>query len=113
MTLGSELTYPVREINLILRACAAAESLPPGDPRHHDFSKLRGGDVLTEIGAILQSRLESGTYHHRILCGHRGCGKSTELRALKAWADQTGFLTIWIEVDLYCPSLDSHGGETG
>ena len=95
--LENALTYPVREIDQIRRACDAGESLPPGDPRHYDFSKLRGGDVLTEFGGVLTSPLGQGAFHHRILCGHRGCGKSTELRALKAWADRSGFLAIWIE----------------
>src|SRR5262249_55746801 len=35
------------------------------------------------------------------LCGHRGSGKSTELLALKQWADANHFLCVWIEVDLY------------
>ena len=43
--------------------------------------------LLMEIGDVLMSRIGPDDYHHRLLCGHRGCGKSTELRALKAWAD--------------------------
>jgi hypothetical protein len=101
IALETELTYPVRDIDLVLLACDADKSLPPGDPRRHDFSKLRGGDSLTEIGGVLTSRIDPGAFHHRLLCGHRGCGKSTELRALKAWADGAGFFTIWIEVDLF------------
>ncbi len=96
-----ELKYPVREIDQIRRACDAGESLPPGDPRHYDFSRLRGGDVLTELGGVLRLPLGQGAFHHRVLCGHRGSGKLTELRALKVWADENGFFAIWIEVDLH------------
>ncbi len=97
----SDPQYPVKDLEWVYHACSADESLPPGDPRWHDFSALRGGNVLTELGVILKSQTLPGKYHHRILCGHRGCGKSTELRSLKKWADENGFLTIWIEVDLY------------
>src|SRR5262245_27625548 len=96
VALENDLTCPVREIGQILRACDAGEPLPPGDPRHHDFSRLRGGDVVTELGGVLSSPPRPGAFHHLLRCGHRGCGKSTELRALKAWADQSGFLGIWI-----------------
>jgi hypothetical protein len=97
----SEPKYPVKDLEWVYHACSADESLPPGDPRWHDFSALRGGNVLTDLGVVLKSHTIPGKFHHRILCGHRGCGKSTELRSLKKWADENGFLTIWIEVDLY------------
>jgi len=107
-TLDNELSYPVSAIDGILRACDATESLPPGDPRRYDFSKLRGINVLSELGNILRTPLRPGTFHHRILCGHPGCGKSTELRALKAWVDQAGLFAIWIEVDLYFGLIELH-----
>ena len=41
--------YPVRDINLVLRACNPAEPLPPGDKRWYDFKDLRGGSVVEEM----------------------------------------------------------------
>lgn len=95
------LTYPIKNIKFILQACRADEPLPPDDPRRHDFSALRGDDVVTDLADTLEQAVGEGKFHHRILCGHRGSGKSTELLALKQWADDSGFLTIWVEVDLY------------
>ena len=94
-------TYPVKDIKWVLHACRADEPLPPGDSRRHDFSALRGGDVVTDLADSLEQALPEGEFHHRILCGHRGSGKSTELLSLKEWADGNGFLTVWVEVDLY------------
>lgn len=98
--MADQLDYPVRDINLTLRACNPTEPLPPGDRRWYDFSALRGRSVVNEIRRILSVPPAEGDFHHRVLCGHRGSGKSTELRRLKEWADYNGFLTIWIEVDV-------------
>ena len=64
--------YPVRDINLVLRACNPAEPLPPGDKRWYDFKDLRGGSVVEEMLRILSATPAEGAFHHRILCGHRG-----------------------------------------
>src|SRR5437660_1164779 len=91
---------PTRDLGLFLQGIGLS-TLPPGDPRHHNFSKLRGTDVLTELAGLLRAKTRPKTFHHRVLCGHRGSGKSTELRALKEKMDGEGFLTVWIEVDLF------------
>ncbi|WP_089718846.1 hypothetical protein [Candidatus Entotheonella palauensis] len=96
-----DLSYPTRDINLTLRACNPAEPLPPGDQRWYDFRTLRGGSVVEEMQRILRALPVEGDFHHRVLCGHRGSGKSTELLYLKQWADQNGFLTVRIEVDVH------------
>lgn len=93
------LLYPVDDINLTLRACNPAEPLPPGDRRWYDFRDLRGRCVVDEMQRILRAPPAEGDFHHRVLCGHRGSGKSTELLRLKDWADRNGFLTVWTEVD--------------
>lgn len=97
----TEPSYPVRHIRLIHQACKADEPLPPDDPRRYDFTRLRGGAVVVELADTLEQVQPDGRFHHCLFCGHRGSGKSTELLALKQWADGNGFLTVWIEVDLY------------
>lgn len=99
--MAEEPTYPVKDIKWVLHACRADEPLPPADPRRHDFSALRGDNVVTDLVGLLEQALPDGKFHHCILCGHRGSGKSTELLSLKQWADGNGFLTVWVEVDLY------------
>jgi hypothetical protein len=49
---------------------------------------------------ILSAPPIAGDFRHRVLCGHRGSGKSTELLRLKEWADHHGFLTVRVEVDV-------------
>ncbi len=61
--------------------------LPSGDVRWYDFGDLRGSSVVDEMQRILGAQPMQGAFHHRVLCGHRGSGKSTELLRLKAWAD--------------------------
>jgi hypothetical protein len=49
---------------------------------------------------ILGAPPAEGDFHHKLLCGHRGSGKSTELLHLKEWSDANGFLTVRVEVDV-------------
>ena len=95
------ITYPIKDINLVLRACNPAEPLPPGDPRWYDFTSLRGSSVVNRFKRELLASPAAGDYHHRCLCGHRGSGKSTELLLLKDWADKNGFLGVSAEVDVH------------
>jgi hypothetical protein len=98
--MADTLSYPVRDITLTPRACNPAEPLPPGDARWYDFRGLRGSSVVDEMQRILSAPPLAGDFHHRVLCGHRGSGKSTELLRLKEWADHHGFLTVRVEVDV-------------
>ena len=108
--------YPVDDIRWILHACAANEALPAGDPRYHDFTELRGGSsVVTELADTLEQHCaqsdgkgQKNEYHHQILCGHRGAGKSTELLALRDWANRNGFLSIWMDMETYFGSGELH-----
>ncbi len=94
--------YPVTDIRWVSYSCRADEPLSPDDPRRCDFTALRGGSaVIVELADTLEQRLGDYEFHHCILCGHRGSGKSTELLGLKNWADQNNFLCVWIEVNLY------------
>ena len=98
--------YPVSDINLVLRACDPAEPLPPGDERYADFTDLRQGEGIAPLRASLQAPPVNASFHHSCLCGHRGCGKSTELLALKQWADENGFLAAHTEVDEHFGMID-------
>lgn len=91
--------FPVDDPQLIVRACNAAEPLPPGDVRWHDFRRFRHARVVKRLQKVFKGIPEHGDFHHRVLCGHRGCGKSTELLQFKQWADGNGFHCQRIEVD--------------
>ena len=108
--------YPVSNIKWILHACAADEALRAGDSRYYDFTDLRGGSsVVTELADTLEQHCVRGDepdkaneYHHQILCGHRGAGKSTELLELRKWANENGFLCIWMDMETYFGSGELH-----
>ncbi len=94
-----DISYPIHDINLVLRACDPGEPLEPGDSRWYDFTPLRGTNVLQRLRRLLSAPPPDRTFHHQVLCGHRGSGKSTELLQLKAWADSEGFLAVRREVN--------------
>jgi hypothetical protein len=99
--------FPVREFQKILHACRADEPLEPGDPRHFDFTRLRGGrSVLLLMTDTLDQETGEKEHHHQILCGHRGTGKTTELKSLQDWADRHGFLCVWMDVYEYFGPVD-------
>ena len=64
------------------------EPLDPGDPRFVDMSAARGdvsySGLLRSLGVDPKTdELKVGRpRHYALFCGHRGCGKSTELRRL-------------------------------
>ena len=97
----AEPQYPVDDVFQILRACNAAEPLQPGDPRWHDFSKIRHARVLTRLRRLFPIEPAQTEFHHRLICGHRGCGKSTDLLRFKEWADQQGFAADRSEVNVH------------
>lgn len=100
MSVSAAIEYPITDPQLVLRACRAAEPLEPGDPRRYDFAPLRHARVLPRLEKVFGSEPTGGAHHHRVLCGHRGCGKSTELLQFKRWADGHGFACERIEVNV-------------
>lgn len=98
--MSDSLSYPISDPHLVLRACRAAEPLEPGDSRRYDFAPLRHAQVLPRLKKVFRGEPAEGKYHHRVLCGHRGCGKSTELLAFKRWADENDFACARIEVNV-------------
>jgi hypothetical protein len=101
-----EIRYPIEDSKLILRACNAQEPLPPGDPRWHDFESLRGPRIQARLQRVFEAAPAEGRFHHRLLCGHRGCGKSTELLRFKKWAEGRDFACRRIEVDVQIGQID-------
>ncbi|MDJ0837458.1 MAG: hypothetical protein QNK37_13150 [Acidobacteriota bacterium] len=102
--LDQTISYPIDQIDLIPRACDPAEPLGPGDSRYADWDELRQG---IGSGDLIQDMMRTnGAFHQGCLCGHRGCGKSTELLRLKDWADKNGFLAVRAEVDVHFGLID-------
>lgn len=104
--MAKELTYPVSDPTQVLRACRAAEPLQPGDPRRYDLAPLRHAQVLPRLEKVFSGEPAESAYHHRVLCGHRGCGKSTELLQFKKWADEHDFACVRLEVNVRLGHVD-------
>ncbi len=58
------------------------EALPPGDPRYADLSAGRSGNDLLKLKQFIRNCRDQKRYAVATLTGHRGCGKSTELKRL-------------------------------
>lgn len=101
------IVYPVSEFRYIQAACNAETPLQPGDSRYYDFEKQRGASVYVELGETLLQEPEPHGYHRQILCGHRGSGKTTELLRLYHWADENGYLCVWMDVYDYYGNVDN------
>jgi energy-coupling factor transporter ATP-binding protein EcfA2 len=73
--------------------------LEPGDPRYVDLNSARGEECLPALVARRVRRTPPTTWHRQLVTGHRGSGKSTELKCLQGRLDQAGFLTIYLDVE--------------
>ncbi len=63
-----------------------------------DFSSVRGGQVIKELKKQI-TFWSPDEPTCQLFTGHRGCGKSTELRRLKAELEKEGFQVVYFESD--------------
>ncbi len=69
------------------------------DRRYYvDFSSVRGGDIVSEIGRTIV-QLSPSDPTTQLFTGHIGCGKSTELFRLKGGLEQQNFHVVYFESD--------------
>ncbi|MCG9885937.1 MAG: ATP-binding protein [Cyanobacteria bacterium] len=70
-----------------------SQPLEPGDPAYVDCTAVRGDDDITmDLGRTI-SQAQKKTC--QIYSGHRGGGKSTELKKLKLWLEEQGFFVVY------------------
>jgi len=71
--------------------------LPAGSPVYVDCKAVRGGtDVLIELGRKIQRQNQPTC---QLYTGHRGGGKSTELKRLQKDLDRKGFFTVYFSAE--------------
>jgi hypothetical protein len=75
------------------------EPLLSDDTRFVDLSSARGGEDLVALITRRIMTAISPNYHRRLVTGHRGSGKSTELRRLEASLGKAGFLVSYLDVE--------------
>jgi predicted AAA+ superfamily ATPase len=91
--------YPVQTVDEAYHVCHPDLVLEAGDPRYVPLTPVRGGfDLPTTITNNIR-RTPLGSFHQQLVTGHRGCGKSTELKQLQArlWAE--GYFAVYVDAE--------------
>lgn len=93
-----DLQLPARNLKDAFNACDPTQPLAAGDERYVDLAPGRG----EEGGAVHQclQRIErSNQPLVQLFAGHRGCGKSTELKRLQGDLEKAGYFVAYIDAD--------------
>jgi len=96
----------MNDLQLLPRTVAAAYGavtpsvpLEPGDPRYVDLNSARGNESLPALITRRIQRTPAPAWHCQLVTGHRGSGKSTELKCLQALLEQAGLFTVYLDVE--------------
>jgi len=81
------MSLQVLPIDRLFRACEPNESLPPTDKRYVDFDAARGDSPAPRYARSLR-RANPAKPEVKLLAGHRGIGKTSELLRLKQLLEQ-------------------------
>lgn len=90
---------PATNILDVYRTCNPETPLEPGDPRYVDLREVRGGLNLARIIHRRIATTDTSEYHHHLITGHRGCGKTTELKQIKGELEKKGYLCVYFDVE--------------
>lgn len=90
---------PAATILDVYRTCNPETPLEPGDPRYVDLRDVRGGRNLARIIHRRIATTEESAYHHHLITGHRGCGKTTELKQIKGSLEEKGYFVVYFDVE--------------
>jgi energy-coupling factor transporter ATP-binding protein EcfA2 len=92
------MSLPVTTVDAAFKTCNPVESLAADDERYVDFSAARGDDGMA--ASLCRRRIErSDVPLVQLLAGHRGCGKSTELRQLQQALINSGFVVALVDAE--------------
>ena len=89
---------PATNLRDAYNACHPDRPLEPDDPRYVELSEHRGGFNL--VGRLLWNIVNSSPtdYLKQLVSGHRGSGKTTELKRLQRKLEDNGFIVVYIDV---------------
>ena len=91
------MPQPARTLRDAFNAVDPARPLEAGDPRYVDCTDVRGNEDV--VATLFNAVTRSDHALHQLCTGHRGSGKSTELRRLKDRLEKDGFAVIYFEAD--------------
>lgn len=74
-------------ITRLVQQCNPNEDLAPIDPRWVDFTEARGADIIARLARSIRRAARPDSF---LFAGHRGIGKTSELRRLKANLEKQG-----------------------
>jgi AAA ATPase domain len=84
-------------ITKIYNSFDPSRPLPAGDPHYVDCRDVRGDeDIVNDLGKRMRN---SAQMTYQLYTGHRGSGKSTELRRLQKSLEEHGFFVVYFEAD--------------
>jgi hypothetical protein len=84
-------------ITKIYNSFDPSRPLPAGDLQYVDCRSVRGDeDIVTDVGKQIRN---SDQMTYQLYTGHRGSGKSTELRRLQKSLEDHGFFVVYFEAD--------------
>ena len=90
---------PAKTVDEAYQACHPELPLEAGDSRYVDLTFVRGNQNLVDAISRRIRRTKSPIYHKQLITGHRGCGKSTELKQLVARLRDQKFFAVYVDVE--------------
>lgn len=88
---------PAKTLREAYNAANPTDPLEPGDSRYVDCTDVRGNEDT--VSQMFRTISYSDEHTHQLFTGHRGCGKSTELKRLKDRLEKDGFYVVYFAAD--------------
>lgn len=96
----AETLNPAMTITEAFNQANPNQALPSGDPRYVDFTEWRSPmQIATRLATMIQrtARAEPPEHVKILFTGHKGSGKSTELRRLATKLESDGFFVVFFD----------------
>jgi len=90
---------PAKNIDDAYHACHPEIPLEADDNRYVSLTHVRGGIDLARVISRRIRRTRAPLYHKQLITGHRGCGKSTELKQLQAKLCREKYFAVYVDIE--------------
>lgn len=93
------MSRPATTILDVYSTCHPERPLEPGDPRYVDLREVRGGEHLAANISRRIRTTDHPNYHQHLITGHRGCGKSTELKHIQGHLEDNELFCVYFDAE--------------